>query len=794
MKSDVTGPLDPQPEAPAAPTAGRLPQQLTTFVGRQRELAELGAALPEHRMVTICGPGGAGKTRLALAVGERMLSRYRDGLFLVELADLADPLLVPSTVAIACGVPERAELGLERTLVEAFRGARVLIVLDNCEHLLDACAELAFALLQSCPRLQVLATSRDPLQVPGELAWRVPPLPRPSVEEPPGGLSQLAGYDSVRLFCERARTFRPAFALTPDNAEAVIRICDLTDGIPLAIELAAGRLVTMDVEEIASQLDDLLGLLDRGAGRGPDRHRTLRAAIGWSYDRLGRAERLLFARFSVFAGPAGLEAVGAVCAGDGLLAAEVPDTVAGLVDRSLLQAEAGGGEVRFRLLETMRQFALEKLAGRGELEAVRSRHAAHYAQVADTACRAQARGEVTTWARRLTEEQPQLRAALAWALREDARLALRLAAALSWFWHTVSNLAEGRRWLDRALAGRVDEPGLRARALHGAGRIAYRQGDNGTARRLFEEALRLQRPLGREQGAARVLRSLGLALLSEGDYDGARARLEEALEIHRRLDVRLDQERTLGSLGLVALADRDHATARGRLEEAVAIAREIGDEWGMATSTGSLGELELELGNLQPARAEMEASLRALLPIGDWGGVAYRLEGLARVAAARGDAEAALTVAAAAAALRHRTGQSAAPHWRRRLEEALDSCRDSLPAPETAAAEARGGRLDAGQGASLAFALSLPTAGGHTAGAAAPPPWASPVARAAGLDSLEWEALGLIIVGLPNGVIGQRLGRRPADTRRLVTAVLGKLGARTRQEAVMRALGLELGG
>lgn len=779
---------DPPEAGPALSPAARLPRQLTSFVGRSRELAQLTRALEDHRLVTACGPGGAGKTRLALEAAHQLRERYPDGVFLVELAEVSDPSLVPGTVAAAAGIPERPELGVTTTLLEALSDARTLLVLDNCEHLLDACAELAFTLLEGCPRPQVLATSREPLQVPGEVVLRLPPLPRPPLSGGPSDPTRLASYDAVRLFLDRAETFNPGFVLGPQNAAAVARVCALTEGIPLLIELAAGRLTTLTVNQIADQLDHALNLLEADAGHSPARHRTLRAAVDWSYRRLSRAERTLFARLSVFAGPPDLEAVRAVCADSTLLASEVMDTLLRLVDRSLLQVEGGEGGLRFRLLEVLRQFAAEKLAAAGETETMRARHAAHFGALVERAARDQRRGALAPWVRRLEEERPNLRASLNWSLEADPRLALRLAAALSWHWHTVGSLAEGRRWLEMALAASVDDPRLRALALHGSGRIAYRQGDNRAALSLLEQALELHRAGGRELEAAQVLRSLGLVLLSEGDFAGARARLQEALGIVRRLDARLDEERTLGSLAQVAMAESDHEAAQAWLEAALDIAEQLDDDWGRGTSIGSLGELALERGDLDAAFAHLARSLGILRPLGAWSGVAYRLEGLARLAAARGRHERALRLAAAAAALRRRLGDAAVPHWRQRLEQALAGSRGKLTPESAEQAEAEGRRMPLEEAIELALREKE---GAAPQFSREPPHWASPRARASGLADPEWEALGLIVLGLPNRAIAARLGVTAAEAKAVVSAVLRKLGARTRAQAIAAALGLE---
>jgi predicted ATPase/DNA-binding CsgD family transcriptional regulator len=769
----------------------RLPRQLTTFVGRERELAEIREALETFPLVTVCGPGGAGKTRLVLAVAEQVAAAYEDGVFLAELADVTDPQLVPSCVASAMGVRERPDIGVVASLTDVIGPARVLIVLDNCEHLAEACAGLADRLLRACPGAQLLTSSRQPLGVPGELAWRLPSLSTPSGDEPP---EELAGCESARLFLERARTFQPAFALTAENAPAVARICGLTDGIPLAIELAAGRLTTLSPGQVADQLRDALSVLTSDSSVLPTRQRTLRATIDGSYERLTSGERTLFSRMSVFSGLAGLEAVRAVCSDADLPAVEVLDNLARLIDKSLVQAEAAAEELRYRLLELVRQYAGEKLTA-GEDEVLRAQHAAHFAALAEASAEEAAGSREQQWARRLEAESQNLRAALEWGLRADPGVALRIAAGLSWFWHTRSQLAEGRRWLERTLRASDGDPALRARALHGAGQIAYRQGDCGAAQAFLAEALEIQRGLGEERGAARSLRSLGLALLSLADYRRADRCLEEALAIQRRLGDGSDVARTLGSLALVAIAAGRYGSARERCEECVALARRTNDEWGLAISIGTQGELALEVGDHEAARSHLQVSIGVLARLGDAASVAYRLEGFARLAAASGNHGRALTLAAAAAAMWARSGAVAVPHWRRRVEESMTRGRRVLsPAAAAAAAEA-GARMTPGE--AIAFATDVPSAPAPRRGPGSPdgavPAWASARSRSAGLSAREWDVLGLLMTGLPNRVIAARLSISQNTVNKHVARILQKLVARSRAQAIAIVLGLEPG-
>lgn len=775
-------------EASLAPNRVRLPRQLTSFVGREHELTEVTRALRDHRLLTICGPGGAGKTRLALAAAENLSSDFPDGVFLAEMAHVTDPQLVASSVASALGVRERPGIEVATSLIDALGQAQVLILLENCEHQAPACGELALPLLQACTGVQLLASSREPLGVPGELAWRLPRLPIPGPDADP---QSLARYDSVRLFVERARSFQPSFTLSSANAGAVCRICQLTEGIPLAIELAAGRLTTLSVEQVADQLCDALNVLRTSSRALPPRHRTLRATIDWSYERLVESEKVLFKRLSVFSGLASLDAVRAVCADAILPHVDVLDNLARLIDKSLVHAEAAPRELRYRLLELPRQYATERLEAEREAERVRARHAGYFAALAELSSEEQTLSQIDDWVQRLADDRQNFSTALAWSLGADHGLALRLAGGLSWFWHILSNLTEGRRWLEQALATPGGDPAVRVRALRGAGQIVYRQGDCAAAQVFLTEALTILRELADEPEMARVLRALGLVLLSLADHRGADRSLEEALAIQQRLGHRSATGRTLGSLALVAIADGRYDVARTRLEDSILLARANNDEWGLATAIGVQGELALEVGDHEAARSHLRVSIGVLGRLNDGMSVAYRLEGFARLAAACSEHERALTLAAAAAGIRSRLGAIAAPHWQRRLEGSLERCRLAVPARAVAAAETRGTGMSVPEAISFAIEVAEPPSRRpqreHSL-----PGWASVRTRSAGLSAREWDVLSLLMTGLSNRLIASRLSISPNTVNKHVASILEKLAARSRSQAIAIVLGLEL--
>ena len=445
---------------PAGVKDGLRPEQ-TSFVGRRRELAEIGQALGRTRLLTLTGPGGAGKTRLAYEAAARLADSYPDGVQVVELASLSRPELVPQTVASVLDVPlpetGTAEVALARQLAER----RLLLVLDNCEHLLDACARLAAALLRACPDVVVLATSREPLRVGGEVTWRMPSLALPDLRALPP-LARLAELESVRLFVERARDAAPGFVLDATTAPAVAEICVRLDGMPLALELAAARTSALAPAQIAARLDDALRVLGRGSRTAVTRQQTLHATLAWSHDLLDEDERALFRRLAVFAGSMSLEAVEQVCGGDGL---DVVDLLSRLVDKSLVQAEHADGTARYRLLETIRQFADQRLGDAGERAARVRAHRDWYVAFAAAHDPERAVGVVNDTPQALDVEHDNLRAALASGLADDPAEALQLAVSLWRFWLARGHFAEGSRWLEATLAAAPERTPLRARAL-----------------------------------------------------------------------------------------------------------------------------------------------------------------------------------------------------------------------------------------------------------------------------------------------------------------------------------------
>jgi predicted ATPase/DNA-binding SARP family transcriptional activator len=530
-----------QSRPPARARDGPRPEQ-TSFVGRRRELAEIDQALGRTRLLTLTGPGGAGKTRLAYEAAARLLDSYPDGVHVAELASLSRPELVPQTVASVLDVPlpetGTAEVALARQLAER----RLLLVLDNCEHLLDACARLAAALLRTCPDVVVLATSREPLRVGGEVTWRTPSLALPDLQALPP-LSRLAELESVRLFVERARDAAPGFVLDATTAPAVAELCVRLDGMPLALELAAARTSALAPAQIASRLDDALRVLGRGSRTAVTRQQTLHATLAWSHDLLEEDERVLFRRLAVFAGSMSLEAVEHVGGGDGL---NVVDLLSRLVDKSLVQAEQAEGMARYRLLETIRQFADQRLRDAGEQAARVRAHRDWYVAFAAAHDPERAVGVVNDTPQSLDVEHDNLRAALSSGLADDPAEALRLAVSLWRFWLARGHFAEGSRWLEATLAAAPERTPLRARALLAAAAMKVRRGDLTT--RLLDlgvEAAAIMREVGDGQELAHTLHLTGLLAWVE---DGAWEHSVELVEEGRSLAA------TVGAAGVVASA------------------------------------------------------------------------------------------------------------------------------------------------------------------------------------------------------------------------------------------------
>jgi predicted ATPase/class 3 adenylate cyclase len=647
-------------------TPNNLPTRLTTFLGREREIAEVSRALADARLLTLTGPGGTGKTRLSLEVAVRTMSRFPDGVWFVELSPISEPELVLPTIAQTLGLPDRGgRTPLER-LVDHIGDKRVLLVLDNFEQVVSAATDIG-DLLSRSPNVTALVSSRSVLHVYGEQEYPVPPLGLPDPRHLPDDLGALRQYEAVALFIERARAIKPDFAITNENAAAVAEICVRLDGLPLAIELAAARIRILPPHQMLSRLESRLSLLSGSlAVRDvPARQQTLRGAIEWSHDMLDEADRALFAGLSVFVGGARLEAVERVCGDE--VDGEVLDALASLVDKSLLrQAEGIEGEARFTMLETIREFAIEQATERGRWEDLRRRHAEFFCEVAETAAGPIMGSAKRSWLDRLEQEHDNLRAALSWATDSGrADIALRMSAALWRFWQMRGHLAEGVERVSAALAlpGAGELPALRANALNAAAGLTYWQADTDRSREWYEEEIATRRALGDRAGLAEALYGLSFTWsFAAGGADSDERRSEtivsEALEIFRELDDRAGIARCLWALANIAWITRSNQRAMSFASEALPIFREMDDRFmvGWTVYTMALYDLNQEPFDLDRAEARLAESLRIFAEADDVSGYALVLDALALLAQRRGDRERAARLSGGVAGLERVTG------------------------------------------------------------------------------------------------------------------------------------------
>lgn len=668
----------PSPPAPAHsehPTHN-LPVPLTSFIGREKEIGEIGRLLTPAQssraeeavhLLTLTGPGGTGKTRLALKAAAQLLDAFPDGIWLVELAMLSDPGLVPQTVAALLGVREEPNYPLMRTLTTHLRTKTLLLILDNCEHLVETCAQFVETLLRACANLKVLVTSRETLGLMGERILRVPSLALPN-SQATLPLHELAQCEAIRLFVDRAVTVKPAFTLNEANATALTQICQQLDGVPLAIELAAARVRAMTPEQIAARLDDRFRLLTGGSRTAMPRQQTLRAMIDWSWELLSEPECTLLRRLAVFLGGWTLEAAEVVCADFGadaqrvifdfelpaemLLQIENPkskiqneevlELISHLVEKSLVIVEEQGGAARYYLLETIRQYALEKLFDAGEAETVRTRHLAFFLNLAEEAEPQLRTAAQLTWLARLDLEHDNLRAALKWAKGSGMLEAgLRLAGSLARFWYLRGFWKEGREWLRGLLVTLSPDQALpdslaraKARALAGAGWLADADGSEIP---LYIESLALCRQVGDRWGEAYALRGLVLINSNLTDLARAEAHLQASLAIFRSLDDPWGMGLIFFSLGWIAMSRDKIDMATLLWEESLRNFRRCGDRWGISVALGALGYLARLRGHYPQAADLTHESLALFRELGDKAGVSYSLIRLGNLAWRRGD-------------------------------------------------------------------------------------------------------------------------------------------------------------
>lgn len=750
-----------------------MPVEVTSFVGRRREMAESRRLLASSRLVTFTGVGGVGKTRLALRVASEVGRAFADGTWLVELAGLRDAGLLAQTVAAALGIQEQSARWPLVRLSEYLADRQLLLVLDNCEHLLDACAMLADALLRTCPRLRILATSRQALGIAGESILLVPPLSVPDPDRPLPPAEALTRYEAARLFAERAAAVLPGFAITASNAAAVARICQRLDGIPLAIELAAVRLQALSVDQLLARLDDRYRLLTNGSRAALPRQQTLRAMIDWSFDLCSAQERALWARASVFAESFDLEASETVCSGDDLPRESVFDLVAGLVEKSILLREEHPSGVRYRLLETIRQYGRERLAESGGEEAVLRRHRDYYLHRVEQVAAAWFGPDQEAWLARLRLEHANLRAALEFCLTEpgEAEAGLRIAASLWFYWIATGLLSEGRRWLDLALELETRPSTARAVALWVDAYLAILQSDIPPALPLLRDSQALAERLGDPVALAWSTQVAGMAAMFTDELANAATLLEDALARHRANDDRIGTLDTLFYLASVASMLGDAERAAALCEESLAICETHGECWFNSYMLWVFSLTAWRQGDRGRAFALAQASLRKTRALSERLVIALDIEVLAWTAAADGNYQRAAYLLGAAQPIWQAMGAS--PFWD--LADHHRACetstRRALDEKTFQAAFRHGAELTLDQ--AIAYALE------EKAVSARP---SAPGDPAAALTRREWEIAELIAEGLSNREIATKLVIAQRTAENHVEHILTKLGFTSRTQ------------
>jgi predicted ATPase/DNA-binding CsgD family transcriptional regulator len=812
---------------------GNLPAEPNSFVGRERDLGDLRLLLAGVRALTLCGPGGIGKTRLAIRLGWELADEFPDGVWLVEFADQADPALAARQVANVLGVGDEPDRPVAATLVDALRSRQLLLILDTCEHVVEAIADLVRDLIAACPLLRLVATSREPLRVRGETVWRVPPLSVPTQSLPAQSLPPLASLDddseheAVRLFLDRAAAVRPGFALTSENREHVVRVCRTLDGVPLAIELAAARIRALSVEQIADRISDRFRLLASGDRTAPLRQRTLQAAVDWSYDLLTTDEQVLLRRLSVFAGWS-LDMAEHVCADERIPRERMLEVLAALIDKSLVALEDElGGDARYRLLDTIREYAEDRLDASGERDVFRRRHVRYMLGLVEDAVGQAFLRNAPPWAdqikmyNRISAEQANYRAALAYCLDvRDAEKGLRLCSALRSPWVVHGDVAEGVQWFARFLA--LDEwapAGVRARALMLGAELAFEYQDYSGAARIAQAAVAMctvcadARPAGGlrilalismragradealtladaaiaaaiqrddvwEEGLAQAAKAAILA--RSGQLASAQSAFEKALELLTGNNG-WGVAHALYGLGNLARGRRDYAAALRHFGSALELFGQIGARTEMARCLAGIGWVALASLDLPTAAASLAESLELSAATGQRLGIARGLEAIAALAVVRGDDATAVRLVAAAAALREVVGEPRSATAQARLDGLLAPAHHRL-GPRSAVLVAEGRRLSTHEAVRYALAsrdlAAADTPPGGPADAADRP--APPIPSL--LTARELQIANLIARGLSNRGIAEELVISPATAARHVANILAKLGLNSRAQ------------
>lgn len=813
--------------------ASNLPVQLTSFIGRKHDLAEVERLLAASRLVTLIGTGGAGKTRLAIQVANTIGDTLTDGVWLVDFAPLHEPALVPQLVGQAVGLRPASNQPLLESLLDFVRPKQFLLIFDNCEHLNAAIVQLTRQLLAHAPRLQILATGREPLAIAGEMIYPVHGLGRPSFgaeaahgRKASNPAQELIAYDAIRLFVERARAISPHFALTAENGTAVVEICRKLDGLPLAIELACARVNVLTVQQIVSRLDDRFALLTAGQRTGLEpRHHTLRATIDWSYALLVAEEQTLFRRLAIFAAGCTLDTAEAICSGEGIAEKRTLDLLSSLVDKSLVVAETNGrAQARYRLLETIREYALEKLAESGETARLRDRHLRLFLAHAEESLPKQFDAYQQLWLNWLAAEHDNLRAALTWALESgQIEEGLRLANSLIRFWEIAGTVREGLAWFDRLLA-EADEKvspethvyalvfatflamflrdapaamryareaveiaeGIseenspaRAFAMDGLASAATAAGDHQTAFKMNEQTIRFYRESGPPFYLGMALLSQGGTAIELGEYAIARKFLNESLALARQDGDAFRMAHSLNFLGDLARLEQNHAEAAPAYESGVALLRELGAKRDLAALLANLGYARLRLGDVERARRLFSESMALHQAQQNRPGMAECLIGFAATAVMGGQPAAGVRLLAAAAAINSQPFTSQASHpspWKvtqMEFEWYLQLAREQLTEARFQVEQAAGQTLALEQ--AVQYAQNLPLK-----------PAATPPAREqqAGLTGREREVVRLIARGKSNSEIAAELVLSKRTVEKHIANILSKLTLASRAQIV----------